>query len=261
LPTRTEQGDLNLALYAGHGEFPRIIYAPGDLPQGIDLAHRAFNMADKYQVPVFILTDQYFLDSSYDIATVDHASLREEHRIVKTSADYKRYRMTDSGISPRGVPGWGDGTVCADSDEHTEGGYITEDFSVRTSMVDKRLRKLARIQEDAVPPSLIGSPDYRILLVGWGSTYTMAREALWIAGVDGVSFLHFSQLYPLPARCTDHLAKAKKLVMVENNATGQFGRLIEATTGLKFDAWVLKYDGQQFTVEDIVKAISDAGRS
>jgi 2-oxoglutarate ferredoxin oxidoreductase subunit alpha len=261
LPTRTEQGDLNLALYAGHGDFPRILYAPGDFAQGIDLARRAFNMADKYQVPVFILTDQYFLDSSYNVENIDPAPLKAERHIIKTAADYKRYRITDNGISPRGIPGWGDGTVRLDSDEHTEEGFITEDFSVRKSMVDKRLRKLNGMGDDGVPPRLIGGRDYRVLLVGWGSTYHIVREALRVSGTTGVSFLHFSQVYPLPPQSADYLSKAEKLIMIENNATGQFGRLIEAATGFRFGKWIFKYDGRQFTVEEIVNALSEAERS
>jgi len=261
LPTRTEQGDLNLARFAGHGEFPRILYAPGDLAQGIDLACRAFNMADKYQVPVFVLTDQYFLDSATTIERLDLAPLVEEHHQVKTTTDYRRYRITDSGVSPRGIPGWGDGIVCVDSDEHTEGGYITEDFAVRTAMMDKRLRKLDRFSDDDVPPSLIGDPDYRVLLVGWGSILPIAREALRIADQAGVAFLHFGQLDPLPAASVGYLSKARVRVVVENNATGQFGMLIEEKTGLAFDARVLNYDGRQFTVEDLAKAVREAVRS
>jgi len=261
LPTRTEQGDLNLALYAGHGDFPRILYAPGDFAEAVDLSCRAFTMADKYQVPVFLLTDQYFLDSSYNVENIDRGALTAERHMVKTEADYKRYRITGSGISPRGIPGWGEGIVRLDSDEHTEDGFITEDFAVRKSMVEKRLRKLDGLGDDGVPPRLIGGSDYRVLLVGWGSTYAIVREALRVSGATGISFLHFSQVHPIPPQTAGYLSKAKKLIMIENNATGQFGRLIEASTGFRFAKWILKYEGQQFTVEDIVNALSDAEKS
>ncbi len=258
LPTRTEQGDFNLALYSGHGEFPRIIYAPGDFTQGMELACRAFTMADKYQVPVFILTDQYFLDSSYNMESMDAATLAERHFIVRTSPGYKRYLFTESGISPRGVPGWGDGTVCADSDEHTQEGFITEDSAVRTSMMDKRLRKLNGFREDEIPPSLIGDPDYRTLFVCWGSTLDLGREALRTSQARGVAILHFSQVHPLPSMTAEYLARAKRRVMIENNAGGQFGRYIEAETGMKFHSRVLSYGGRQFTVEEIAGALSGA---
>jgi 2-oxoglutarate ferredoxin oxidoreductase subunit alpha len=115
--------------------------------------------------------------------------------------------------------------------------------------------------DDGVPPRLIGGGDYKTLLVGWGSTYAIVREALRVSGAAGISFLHFSQVHPLPPQTADFLSKAKKLIMVENNATGQFGRLIEAETGFRFAKWILKYEGQQFTVEEIVKALSEAEKS
>ncbi|MHC4175063.1 MAG: 2-oxoacid:acceptor oxidoreductase subunit alpha, partial [Planctomycetota bacterium] len=109
LPTRTEQADLELALYAGHGEFHRIILAPGNLEDGFCLAQKAFNLADKYQVPVFILTDQYFVDSYYNTDCFDLSDINIKKHIIKTNADYKRYRLTANGISPRGIPGFGEG--------------------------------------------------------------------------------------------------------------------------------------------------------
>ncbi len=261
LPTRTEQGDLNLALYAGHGDFPRILYAPGDFQEAADLACRAFTMADKYQVPVFLLTDQYFLDSTYNVESIDRKALTAERHIVKTGTDYKRYRLMADGISPRGIPGWGEGVVRLDSDEHTEDGFITEDFAVRKSMVEKRLRKLDGLGDDGIPPRLIGGPDYKVLIVGWGSTYAIVREALRVSGAAGISFLHFSQVYPLPPQTADYLSKAEKLIMVENNATGQFGKLIEVETGFRFVEWILKYEGQQFSVEEILDALTGTERS
>jgi 2-oxoglutarate ferredoxin oxidoreductase subunit alpha len=132
LPTRTEQADLELALYAGHGEFPRIILAPGNIEDGFNLTQKAFNLADKYQVPVFILTDQCYVDSCYNTAFPDLSNINVEKHIVKTEVDYERYKLTASGISPRGIPGFGQGLVAVDSDEHDEAGHITEDLGLRT---------------------------------------------------------------------------------------------------------------------------------
>ena len=120
LPTRTEQGDLDMVLYAGHGDFPRIILAPGTLADGFTLTQKAFNLSAKYQVPVFILTDQFFVDSRYNTPVFDTGDLKVEKHIVKTDKDYKRFSLTKNGISPRGIPGYGSGNVCADSDEHDE---------------------------------------------------------------------------------------------------------------------------------------------
>ncbi|OGX54325.1 MAG: 2-oxoacid:ferredoxin oxidoreductase subunit alpha, partial [Omnitrophica WOR_2 bacterium RIFOXYA12_FULL_38_10] len=135
LPTRTEQGDLELALYAGHGEFPRVIYTPGNIQDAFLCAYKAFELADKYQVPVIILTDQLLLDSYYNISGLPIITEEIKNLIIKTQAGYKRYQITENGISDRGIPGYGEGFVCVDSDEHDEGGYITEDFDTRIAMV------------------------------------------------------------------------------------------------------------------------------
>ncbi|MHA1220943.1 MAG: 2-oxoacid:acceptor oxidoreductase subunit alpha, partial [Candidatus Heimdallarchaeota archaeon] len=146
LPTRTEQGDLELAVYSGHGDFPRIVLAPGTLEDAFYLTQEAFNIADKYQAPVIILTDQYFMDLYYNFPTLDISNLEINKEIIKTSDNYQRYKLTKNGISPRGIPGFGSGIVRADSDEHTEDGFITEDLeTVRLQMVDKRMKRLKEI--------------------------------------------------------------------------------------------------------------------
>ena len=253
LPTRMEQGDLNLALYAGHGEFPRVIFAPGDLENGFLLAKRAFRIADKYQVPVFILTDQYYVDSYYNIP--EFKAFEEEQRperfFVKTDSEYKRYRLTESGLSPRGIPGYGEGFVNVDSDEHDEMGHITEDLDLRVKMVDKRLKKMELLLDETLEPKLYGNEEYRILVVGWGSTYHTIREAIGLTGRKDISLLHFNQVYPIQEKVGKYLQKADKTVIVENNATSQFGRLIRLETGVDFDEKILKYNGMPFSVEEI----------
>ncbi|MFA5928272.1 MAG: 2-oxoacid:acceptor oxidoreductase subunit alpha [Candidatus Margulisiibacteriota bacterium] len=256
LPTRTEQGDLNLALYAGHGDFPRVIYAPGTLQDGILLTHKAFDVADRFQVPVFLLTDQYYLDSVGITDKMDLAKLPVEHHFIKTGPDYLRYKLTPSGLSPRGIPGNGDGLVCLDSDEHDESGRITEDAEMRTAMVDKRLKKLAEYID--VEPEIIGSPNYTTLVVGWGSTYGPICEALKLIGRDDIAFAYFKQVYPVPKIAQQLLAKAKTRILVENNATGQFGNLLKMETMSDFHKRILKYNGMQFSVEELVEQIMGA---
>jgi 2-oxoglutarate ferredoxin oxidoreductase subunit alpha len=124
LPTRTEQGDLELASYSGHGEFPRIVLAPGDPKECFDLARVAFDLADRFQVPVIVLSDQYLADSYFHVERFNIDPQQPVHHIVKTEADYKRYSLSKDGISPRGIPGYGEGFVLVDSDEHTEEGLI-----------------------------------------------------------------------------------------------------------------------------------------
>jgi 2-oxoglutarate ferredoxin oxidoreductase subunit alpha len=255
LPTRTEQADLELALYAGHGEFPRIIFAPGKLEDAFYLTQRAFNLTDKYQVPVFVLTDQYFIDSYYNIPPFDLSDIKVEKHIIKTGRDYKRYELTESGISPRGIPGYGEGLVVVDSDEHDEEGHITEDLQLRTKMVDKRLRKLELIKEEIIPPELWPEQDYKTIVVCWGSTYYAVREALERLARKDVSLLHYKQVYPLHPSTADYLKRAQKIVIVENNATSQFGKLIKLYTGIDIQEKILKYNGLSFSVEEIAAGL------
>jgi 2-oxoglutarate ferredoxin oxidoreductase subunit alpha len=255
LPTRTEQADLEHALYSGHGEFPRLILAPGTLEQGFRLTRHAFHMADKYQIPVFILTDQHFLESNYTVSDLDLPLAPGENFFIRTEASYKRYRLTDSGVSPRGIPGFGDGFVCVDSDEHDEAGVITEDSAVRTAMVQKRLRKLGSMQRESIPPMLLGDEDCQYLVVGWGSTHNVVKEALDVLRHKGLAFLHFSQVYPLHPETGRLIAKAEKKIIIENNATSQFGRLIKLHTGIEFDAKILKYDGMPFMLEEVAEKL------
>lgn len=256
LPTRMSQEDLDLALYSGPGESPRIIFAPGNFEDAFYVSQRAFNLADKYQIPVFILSDQYFADIYYNLPSINLKDVKIENHIIKTDKDYRRFELTDDGISPRGIPGFGDGLVVVDSDEHDEEGHITENLPLRAKMVEKRFyKKLEGIQKDVVPPELIGSSDYDILVVGWGSTYGIIKEALDNLKKDNMSILYFKQVYPLHDSTKEYLEKAKKTIIFENNAKSQFSNLIKLETGFKIDKNVLKYDGMPFSVEEVTESI------
>jgi 2-oxoglutarate ferredoxin oxidoreductase subunit alpha len=255
LPTRSEQGDLDLVLHAGHGDFPRIILAPGTLAEGFALTQKAFNMAAAYQVPVFILTDQFFIDSRSNTPVFPAGELRVEKHVVKTAMDYKRFLLTENGISPRGIPGYGSGHVCADSDEHDEGGHITEDLDLRVRMVDKRLKKFAAIRPDIVAPKLVGGSNFRTLVVCWGSTFATVCEAVEALGEKDIAVLHFSWLFPFPEEAGAYLKRAAKLIVVEGNSSAQFARLIKQTTGVASAHNVLKYNGLPFAVEEVKKEI------
>lgn len=259
LPTRTSQEDLNLALYSGTGEFPRIIFAPGKLEDAFILTQKAFNLAEKYQIPVFILTDQYFADCYYNIPSLPLNDVQNENYLIKTNSEYKRYLITQDGITPRGIPGYGEGLVVVDSDEHDEEGHITEDLVLRRQMVDKRLKKFNQMKQDAIPPELIGPSDYECLVVGWGSTYWPIREALEnIIKTDPnrkISFLHFKQIYPFHKSVTEYLERAEDVIIFENNAQGQMANLIQLETGLKIQEKLLKYDGMPFSVEEVERSL------
>ena len=257
LPTRTEQADLEMAVYAGHGEFPRIILAPGTLEDGFYLTQRAFNLADQYQVPVFILTDQYYIDSYYSTPAFELSRMGIEKHIVSTSRDYRRYEPVATGVSPRGVPGYGEGLVVVDSDEHDEEGHITEDAELRVRMVDKRLAKGETLMGDAVPPEVVGPPDYKNLVICWGSTYHAVKEAVSRLERDDTAVLHYRQVYPVPRQTADYLRRAERTVIVEGNATAQFRRLIHLQAGIGVMHQVLNYDGLGFTVERILNRLRD----
>jgi len=249
LPTRTEQGDLNLVLYAGHGEFPRVIFAPGRIQSGIELMSRSFYMADKYQIPVFVLSDQYWLES---LTQVDELSVNLnylESFIKETDKDYKRYAFDPSGLSPRGVPGLGKGFVKVDSDEHDEEGMITESFDMRVRMHEKRLNKFNLMKEDMLEPTLEGSDALETLIVSWGSTYGVIKEV--VEANPTWSHLHFEQVFPLPESVEATLRKAKKVIVVENNAMGQFANLLQMTYAIKLDKRILKYNGEPFHVDEL----------
>jgi len=255
MATRTEQADLDLVLYSGHGEFPRIIYTPGRIEEAFQLTHRAFDAADRYQVPVFILTDQYLIDSYYCVPELGAGIPEIKAHIVRTSADYKRYAFTEDGISPRGIPGYGQGLVCVDSHEHTEEGHITEEIDLRNRMMRKRMGKMEPIVRDSIPPTLLGPEDYRVLVICWGSNYHIAAEAVSLLKKDDIAVLHFSQAFPLPPGTTGLLERADITISVENNYTGQFTRLLRAFAGFDVTHSVHQYDGRPFCSETLAGKI------
>ncbi|MBN1796233.1 MAG: 2-oxoacid:acceptor oxidoreductase subunit alpha [Sedimentisphaerales bacterium] len=257
LPTRTEQADLELALYAGHGEFPRIIFAPGTLRQAFELTAAAFNLADKYQIPVIILTDQYLIDSNYNIPRLNIEDIKIERFITESKADYERYEPTKDGISPRAIPGFGKGLVAVDSDEHNTEGHITEDLDLRVKMVDKRLAKLKAIKNEVVAGELWPGDKYKNLVVCWGSTYPIVKEALTFLSRDDTAMLHLAQVYPLHEDIKQLLQKAEKVTIIESNATGQLAKLIKLSTGFEIENKILKYSGLSFSVEEVTDALGN----
>ncbi|MFP4548784.1 MAG: 2-oxoacid:acceptor oxidoreductase subunit alpha [Fidelibacterota bacterium] len=258
LPTRTGQEDLLFSTFGGHGEFSRIILAPGSLEEGYLFSMKAFDLADKYQVPVFILSDQYFLDTNYDIEDLPYVSSQPATSITKSKEDYQRYAFTDNGLSPRAVPGNGTGLVCVDSDEHDESGHITEDFNIRKKMVEKRLNRDKLILKDYIKPELFGNEDYKILVIGWGSTRNAGAEAIASLNDNRVAFLHLKQLLPLPTSLLDYFTKAKKTITLESNATGQLAKLLAMNMEFYIDHKILKYNGLPFSVEEITNKINQA---
>lgn len=251
LPTRTMQGDLNLVLHAGHGEFPRVVFAPGTLGEAFDLTQKAFNLADKYQVPVFILTDQFFVDS-YTCCSPPQPDDGNTCHVVATDQDYQRYELTSSGISLRGIPGHGEGVVIANGNEHDEYGDTTEDEQLSQRMPEKRMKKMEALAGEILAPGFSGEKEYKILLICWGSTYHTVQEAVELASRGDLGLLHFSQLWPLPADLDGYFQQADEILVVEENLTGQFAGLLQQFfPGHRFES-MLKYNGRHFYVEEIL---------
>ena len=255
MATRTEQADLNLAVFCGHGDIPRAVFAPGSIERAFSLSQVAFNLADEFQVPVFVLTDQYFLNSFYNAPIFDISGLRVERHLVEARPGYRRYEDAESGVSPRSVPGYGEELVGTDSHEHDEVGHVQEDSDLRTRMVDKRLRKRNGILEKVIPPVLAGPDHYRNLVVTWGSMYHIVEEALASAGLEDTAHLHYDQVYPLHPDTFTYLERAEKVVAVEGNATGQFADLVRRETGFLIEDRVLWYSGLQISVETVTERL------
>jgi len=251
MPTRTCQEDIELVLYAGAGFFPKVIFAPGSIEDAFTLTQRAFNITQQYHVPVFILPDQYLIDSYYNIKSLNVETLEINKNIVKTGPDYERYTFTESGISPRGIPGFGDGLVDADSHTHNECGEITEDPIIRKKSVQKRFKKLGLLRKIALPPEFEGPENYKYLIISWGSNYYLIKEALEMLKRDDVGFLFFKQIYPVHKAAFDYLIKAKIKISIEQNPTGQFGKLLENETHINMNHRILKHSGYTFSVEEI----------
>ena len=262
LPTRTEQGDLQFAIYSAHGEFPRVIFAPGTPEQALYLTGKAFDLAEKYQVPAIILTDQYLADSLWTFDGFDLDKLKYTDYRIRGDAfagleGYKRHAFTENGVTPLGVPGDARHLVVTDSDEHDEEGHIIEDAETRNKMIDKRLfRKLPMIRSEIEPPLLYGDQNADTVLIGWGSTYGVMKESVdMLSKEQGIAMLHFSEIYPFPS--TDKfdylklLKGAKLTVCIENNATGQFARLVRTETGYEFSHRINRYDGRPFTLDSL----------
>ena len=275
LPTRTEQSDLKFIIAASQGEFPRMVIALRNHTDAFYQTARAFELAERYQIPVILLSDQYLGDSHGTVKPFELANIHRvnptrraeaylESRTAEEDGEYRRYRFTKDGISPRLIPGRSRHLVTADSDEHDEYGKITEAAEVRIGMMDKRLGKLKYLEQELQEPEYIGGEEFDTLLIGWGSTYGPIKEAISLLNQEKntrYGALVFGDVYPLPQKLLKEKAGlANRLINVEQNATGQLAQLIREQTGIACDYSILKYDGRQITADEIVDRIREEGR-
>ncbi len=257
MPTRTEQGDLLFMINASHGEFPRVVFTPGSAKEAYLFTIKAFYLAEKYQLPVIILVDKYLSESYYSV----NLKKFKEEKITRQSitkniiTNYKRYKKTKNGISPRSLPGTKRGEHNCNSDEHDEYGFSTENSSVRKDMVNKRMSKFTELLKEIPKPTVLNN-DSKIMLVCWGSSKGLVKE---IALKLNVGFLHFNTLHPFD-RTIKHVLKNKKIIIIENNKTSQLYKLLRQEIMIKVDKTINKYDGDQFTQDtlfDEIKKIKD----
>ncbi|MCH7835589.1 MAG: 2-oxoacid:acceptor oxidoreductase subunit alpha [Chloroflexi bacterium] len=267
LPTRTEQSDLLFAINASQGEFPRIVTAPGTIEECFEAGWRAFNLAEKYQCPVVVMVDTFISSTlrtlemdAIDFSTVeiDRGSTLTYEELDRLTDGYNRFQLTESGISPRAIPGHPSGVFAASSDEHDETGHITEEIENRRRMMRKRMRKLQEAEKEARPPDFYGPEEAETTLVCWGSTFGACKEAADDINAAGGSanVLRFLDLWPLSEEAAaTALGRCRRTVAVEQNYTSQLAKLLRMTTGIRMDQTMNKYDGRPFAPEEIVAGL------
>lgn len=258
LPTRTAQQDLLFAIHAGHGEFPRLVMAPADPKDAFHKTVAAFNLADKYQIPAIILTDQLLAESAYALEDLDIEKSTPVFHMAdpNTIETYKRYQFVSEnpsgGASPRLYPGQSRHLVGAVSDEHDEYGHLTEDLeNTALPMIRKRLSKMAALQREIPPPETFGAANADILFIGWGSSRGALLEAIdMLREKDGIEAgaIHFTVVWPLPETPLD---AGKNYWVVESNATGQLGKLLKSAFDLNITGNINRFDGLPLTAEFI----------
>jgi len=261
LPTWTAQGDLNLAVYAGHGEFPRIVMAPGDIQEAFQLTAEAHNLAEKYQLPVLMLTDKFLGESMYTTPVFDqeHVSLNRGEIISEENADksktYLRYQQTESGVSPRWLPGSKISTFAANSDEHTGKGYTTEDAQEAAAMQEKRMLKETAVKQNLPDPTVYGDTGAEIGVISWGSNKTVILDAIADLESQGlkIAFMQITYIWPLKEIVISDFIKSKNIIAtIECNYRGQLRTLIKQSTGLDIKDKLQKYNGRPFYIEEVV---------
>ncbi len=258
LPTKTEQGDLFQALGASQGEYPKAILAPKDPVSAFYMSAEALNLAEKYQMPVIVLIDFLLSNGYYGIPVeeLDPSKIKIERGELITEwngEEYWRYKNTPTGVSPRVLPGTKNAYYVAATDEHDENGILISDIYTdevkRKKMMEKRMRKMEYVVKEFPLPVIEGDENPDITLVGWGSTYGVIKETSQLLREQKVkvNHIHIEYIYPVKKEIADILSKYKNIVIVENNYSSQYAKLLRMETGFNIEKKILKYDGEPFT--------------
>jgi 2-oxoglutarate ferredoxin oxidoreductase subunit alpha len=274
LPTKVGQEDLNETIFGGHGDFARIVLSPTDPEDAFYLMGTAFNLAERYQCPVFVIYDQVFAQSYFTTPpldptrfTIDRGKLIAPWTGHWGNGAYRRYRLTRDGISPRAIPGTpGITTIYYNSNEHNEEGYITEEIAMRRAMVEKRVQKriaLIRGDPELPPPRVVGHPEASIGLIGYASTWGPAVEVVQRLLAQGrpAKLMALRTLWPFPSRevrkfvescrvayVVEHSAGAQLRGLVQREATGPMPRKLRS---------IVRYDGRPITPSYIMAAMEE----
>ncbi len=267
VPTKTEQGDLWQVLGASQGDFERFIVAPRDALDSFNTMPELFNLCDRYQCPGIVITDLLISEGTFSVDSDDidmHPPIDRGDLITEpsTSGGYLRYEDTQSGISPRALPGLEGHVHVVATDEHDQDGVlISDEFTnphKRRQMVEKRARKFKDVTDVIAPPELEGPDDADVTLIGWGSTYGVIKEAVAQLEIEGITANHLPIKWIVPFHSPaviEIVSGAKRTIIVENNHSGQFYRYLRSETGLDIDGHIRKYDGEPFMPHHIVNGV------
>jgi len=260
LPTRNSQADLMFAVYGGHGEFMRIVYSSGDVPEVIEDAVKVFNFAEKFQVPVIHILDKNLANSFYIIKGIDYSKIKiERWKREESKGEVERFKFTDDGISPMRL--YGKDIIWLTGDEHSELGHITEDPETRDMMVEKRMMKANAILK-GIPENdqvqLYGDENADFTVLSWGTNKGVILSVLEKLEEEGLrgNFVYVKLMHPFPSDLvTRYLSKSKIIIDVENNYTGQLSNLVRQNCGIVVDNFLLKYNGRHVTDDEVYDGI------
>ena len=263
LPTRSGQGDLRTVMHASQGEFPRIVMSPGTHEEALYMSFEAFNLAEKYQCPVILLSEKYLAEShatlpflNTDHLKVDRGKLLKEGEITE---DFKRYKVTEDGVPPRTIPGQSGGAHTATTYEHLESGYFTEEIDHVNRMFERRMKKMKTIEKNLPPVKVEGDPSAEFTIVCWGATYMPASEAIDMLAKEGIkaNMMHIKYMLPLQPGIKEALEKCKHPIMIEANYNAQLAGVIAEEVGIEIQDKILDYSGRPFTPDQIFQGIKN----
>jgi len=257
VPTFTAQGDLLFVLHAGHGDFLKLVLAPGDVEEAFELTALAMRLAWRYQTPAFILTDKHLSESTFSFDSGNDEQTPVEPLLWDSKGEYRRYEDKEDGISPLAFPGNPDAVVKVSSNEHNHNGFSTDDPDMVEGIQKKRLRKRKGLKDELAKHEQVkvaGNKDSKTVVICWGSTKGACIEAVEELDIKMIQPL---VMEPFPVDPLNKaLSGAKKIISVEVNATGQLGTIL-SSHGININHTILRFDARPFTVDSLVQQIKE----